>query len=164
LSITRQFAALGISEHNRRQIGSGWDEQSPRTVIALGAGGLVAPLRFFAQQQGKVWRVGFLSQRHVDFLDSDVYYGPFRSGMRELGYVEGKNLVIEWRSAEGKSERLPDLALELVKLKVDVIVTAGTPPTLARISTRGRRAQNGQERTFAIPAWSLRKNERRIGI
>ena len=86
------------------------------------------PVCSFAQQQGKVWRVGFLSQRrHVDFLDSDYYYGPFRQGMRELGYVEGKNLVIEWRSAEGKFERLPDLAAELVQLKVDVIVTAGTP-------------------------------------
>jgi ABC-type uncharacterized transport system substrate-binding protein len=51
--------------------------------------------------------------------------------MRELGYVEGKNLVIEWRSAEGKNERLPDLATELVNLKVDVIVTAGTPATSA---------------------------------
>ena len=67
----------------------------------------------------------------MDFLDSDYNYGPFRQGMRELGYVEGKNLVIEWRSAEGKYERLPGLATELVNLKVDVIVTAGTPATSA---------------------------------
>ena len=67
----------------------------------------------------------------MDFLDSDYYYGPFRQGMRELGYVEGKNLVIEWRSAEGNNERLPGLAAELVNLKVDVIVTAGTPATSA---------------------------------
>ncbi len=93
-------------------------------LIALGAGVLAAPLGAFAQQQTKIWRVGFLSPRHVDFSDSDVYYGPFRQGMRELGYVEGKNLVIEWRSAEGKYERLPDLAIELVNLKVDVIVAA----------------------------------------
>ena len=51
--------------------------------------------------------------------------------MRELGYVEGKNLVIEWRSAEGKSERLPELAAELVRLKVDVLTTVGTPTALA---------------------------------
>ena len=67
----------------------------------------------------------------MDFVDSDYYYGPFRQGMRELGYVEGKNLVIEWRSAEGNNERLPGLATELVNLKVDVIVTAGAPATSA---------------------------------
>ena len=52
--------------------------------------------------------------------------------MRELGYVEGKNLVIEWRSAEGKTERLPALAAELVRLKVDLIVAASTPDTASR--------------------------------
>jgi len=53
----------------------------------------------------------------------------FRQGLRELGYVEGKNIVIEWRSAEGKRDRLPSLAAELVRLKVDIIVTAGPPAT-----------------------------------
>ena len=102
-----------------------------RLIVALGAGGLAAPFSSFAQQQGKVWRVGFLAPRHVDFVDSDYYYSSFRPGMRELGYVDGKNLVIEWRSAEGNNERLPGLAAELVQLKVDVIVTAGTPATSA---------------------------------
>jgi len=97
-----------------------------KLVVALGAGALAAPFTSFAQQKGKIWRVGFLSPRHVDFVDSDVFYGPFRQGMRELGYVEGRNLVIEWRSAEGKYERLPGLATELVNLKVDVIVIAST--------------------------------------
>src|SRR6187397_3516096 len=101
-----------------------------KVVVAFGASVLAAPF-VFAQQQGKVWRVGFLSQRHVDFVDSDYYYGPFRQGMRGLGYVEGKNLVIEWRSAEGKTERLPGLATELVNLKVDVIVTSASPATSA---------------------------------
>ena len=55
----------------------------------------------------------------------------FRQGLRELGYVEGKNIVIEWRSAEGKPDRLPALAAELVRLKVDVIVTAGPAATRA---------------------------------
>ena len=100
-------------------------------MVALGAGALAVPFSSFAQQQGKAWRVGFLSQRHVNFLDSDYYYGPFTLGMRELGYVEGQNLVIEWRSAEGNNERLPGLATELVNLKVDVIVTAGAPATSA---------------------------------
>ena len=95
-------------------------------VIALGANAILLPLRSLAQQPGKIWRVGILSVRHVDFLDSDNYYGPFRQGMRELGYVDGKNLAIEWRSAEGKYERLPDLAADLVRVKVDVIVTNGT--------------------------------------
>ena len=106
-----------------------------KLVIALGASMIPMPFGAFAQQLGKVWRVGFLAQRHMDFLDSDYQYGPFRRGMRELGYVEGKNLVIEWRSAEGNSERLQELAAELVKLKVDVIVTGGTPATLAAQQT-----------------------------
>ena len=53
----------------------------------------------------------------------------FRQGLREIGYVEGKNIVIEWRYAEGKLDRLPALAAELVRLKVDVIVTTGPAPT-----------------------------------
>ena len=97
-----------------------------KIIFALGAGTLAAPFGSFAQQ-GKIWRVGFLASRHVDFVDSDYYYGPFRQGMRKLGYVEGKNVVIEWRSAEGNYERLPGLATELVNLKVDVIVTSGAP-------------------------------------
>ena len=115
-----------------------------KLVLALGAGALaqfasLAPLVSFAQQR-KVWRVGFLAYRHVDFVDADFYYGPFTQGMRELGYVVGRNLVIEWRSAEGKSERLPELAAELVRLKVDVLATQGTPASLA-----------AQKATTAIP-------------
>ena len=109
-------------------------------LVALGACALAAPFASFAQQQNKIWRVGFLSSRHVEFLESDAFYGSFRQGMRELGYVEGKNLVIEWRSAESKNERLPVLATELVNLKVDVIVVAGTPATSA-----------AQKATTAIP-------------
>jgi putative ABC transport system substrate-binding protein len=100
-----------------------------KLVIAFGAGALAAPFGSFAQQQNKVWRVGFLALRQVVISESDAYYGPFRQGMRELGYVDGKNLVIEWRSAEGNSARLPGLAAELVQLKVDVIVVAGTSAT-----------------------------------
>jgi putative ABC transport system substrate-binding protein len=100
-----------------------------KLLAVLGLWLAAAPLASFAQQQGKIWRVGFLALRHVDFVDTDFYYGSFRQGMRELGYVEGRNLAIEWRSAEGKAERLPGLAAELVQLKVDVIVTAGTAAT-----------------------------------
>ena len=109
-------------------------------IIAVGAGVLVSPLSSFSQPAPKVWRVGFLVQRHVDFVNADFYYGPFTQGMRELGYVEGKNLVIEWRSAEGKFERLPELAAELVRLKLDVLATGGTVASLA-----------AQKATNAIP-------------
>ena len=110
----------GIHLNPRRQV-----------LIALSLGMLAGPRVILGQQPGRVWRVGFLALRHVDLVDTDYYYGPFRQGMRELGYVEGRNLAIEWRSAEGKAERLPALAAELVRLKVDVIVTAGTPVTSA---------------------------------
>jgi putative ABC transport system substrate-binding protein len=102
-----------------------------KLVIALGASALTTPFASFSQQQGKVWRVGFLAQRHVDFADSDFLYGPFRQGMLKLGYAEGKNLIIEWRSAEGQAERLPGLAAELVRLPVDVIVAFQTPAVQA---------------------------------
>jgi putative ABC transport system substrate-binding protein len=102
-----------------------------KLLVALGAGALAAPFSSFAQQQGKVWRVGFLAQRsRPASLDSDIY-GAFPRGMREFGYVEGKNLVIEWRFADGKVERLPGLAAELVRLKVDVIVAGATPSVQA---------------------------------
>ena len=99
-------------------------------LVVLGAGALAAPLACFAQQQGKVWRVGFLIARRLAPGDTN-YYRAFPQGMRELGYDEGRNLVIEWRFADGKFERLADLAAELVQLKVDVIVTAGTAATSA---------------------------------
>jgi putative ABC transport system substrate-binding protein len=99
-------------------------------VIVIGASALAAPLGSFAQKQDKVWRVGFLIARRLAPGDTN-YYRAFPEGMRELGYVEGKNLVIEWRYADGKFDRLPALAAELVQLKVDVIVTAGTAATSA---------------------------------
>jgi putative ABC transport system substrate-binding protein len=102
-----------------------------KLVIALGVGALVTPYAAFAQAQGKVWRIGFLApRRRPDALNPDTYF-PFVQGMRELGYVEGKNLLIEWRYADNKTEPLPGLAEELVQLKVDAIVTIGTPATRA---------------------------------
>ncbi len=56
-----------------------------KLVVALGAGALAAQFGAFAQHQHKVWRVGFLAQRHVDFIDSDYYYGAFRQGLRDYG-------------------------------------------------------------------------------
>jgi putative ABC transport system substrate-binding protein len=76
-----------------------------------------------AQQPKQVPRIGFLSSLSPAVVSDRME--AFRQGLRELGYVEGKNIVIEWRYAEGKTERLPDLAAELVRLNVDVIVTGG---------------------------------------
>jgi len=84
-----------------------------------------------AQKPEKAWRVGFLAARRRPVsLESD-FYGEVPRGLRELGYVEGKSLVIEWRFADGNYERLAELAVELVKLKVDIIVADGMNSTLA---------------------------------
>ena len=82
-----------------------------------------------AQQPTKIPRIGYLIGQSRSTGSGRI--DPFRQGLRELGYVEGKNIVIEWRSAEEKLDRLPALAAELVRLKVDVIVTAGRLPTRA---------------------------------
>ena len=76
-----------------------------------------------AQQPTKVPRMGYLLPTPVRNAQTRVE--AFRLGLRELGYVEGKNIIIEWRYAEGKLERLPEFAEELVRLKVEVIVTGG---------------------------------------
>jgi putative tryptophan/tyrosine transport system substrate-binding protein len=80
-----------------------------------------------AQQPTKVSRIGFLST--TSYAANWRRVEAFRQGLRELGYVEGKNIVIEWRYAEGKADRLPGLAAELVRLKVNVIVSAGGTAT-----------------------------------
>ncbi|SRR6266404_1738309 len=80
-----------------------------------------------AQQPTKIPRIGFLGANFP--TTNPARHEAFRQGLRELGYVEGKNIVIEWRYAEGKFDRLPDLAAELVRLKVDVMVTAGPQST-----------------------------------
>ena len=99
-----------------------------KLLVALGAGALAfaAPPDAFGQQQGKVWRIGFLAVRQEPDLQAAL-----AQGMSGLGYVEGKNLLIESRSADGKTERLPGLADDLLRLNVDVIVTAGTVATSA---------------------------------
>ena len=101
-----------------------------RTFLAgTGAVLLAAPLAAEAQQAGKVPRIGFLS---LSLVPNRHLHEAFRQGLRDLGYVEGRNVVIEHRDAEGKPERLPALAAELIALKVDIIVTGGgTPPALA---------------------------------
>jgi len=100
-------------------------------LLAIGACVVGTPSGVFAQPAGKVWRVGFLTpQRRPESLQSGIS-GAFLDGMRELGYVEGKNLAMEWRFAEDQFERLPGLAAELVAAKVDVIVTIGVATSRA---------------------------------
>ena len=82
-----------------------------------------------AQQAAKVYRIQLPSARSQSSDSSRAE--AFRQGLSELGYVEGKNIILDYRYAEGKFERLPDLAAELVHLKVDVILTLGVPPTRA---------------------------------
>ena len=82
-----------------------------------------------AQQAEKVPRICFLGNS-TETLEANLI-GPFREGLRNFGYVEGKNIVIEWRWAEGKYQRFPPLIAELIASKCDVIVTAGTPASLA---------------------------------
>src|SRR6266550_7205307 len=80
-----------------------------------------------AQQPTKIPRIGYLGGASLSAIPARIE--AFRQGLRELGYVEGKNIVIGWRWAEGKLDRLPALAAELVRLKVDIIVTAGASAT-----------------------------------
>src|SRR5437762_7485261 len=99
-----------------------------RFLVALVVGTLAAPFALRAQQQ-RTYRIGFLGNSTAA-LEANLV-GPFREGLRDLGYVEGRNIIIEYRWAEGKYERFPELIAELVARKVDVIVTAGTPAALA---------------------------------
>ena len=103
-----------------------------KLVIALGAGALIAPLACFAQQQrSKVARIGLLEPGSISANRREALIG----GLREFGYVEGKNMIIEERRAEGKYERLPALAAELVQMKVDVIVASANAVRAAQQAT-----------------------------
>ena len=95
-------------------------------VITFAMGGAVVE----AQQAGIVPRIGILAPG-PSALPTSAYHDSFRQGVRDLGYIEGKNIFIEIRYAEGKQDRLSDIATELVKLKVDVIVTSTRPGVLA---------------------------------
>jgi putative tryptophan/tyrosine transport system substrate-binding protein len=99
-----------------------------RFLVTSLAGVLAAPLAAEGQQAAKVARIGFLS---LNLGPNPHLKEAFRQGLRDLGYVEGHNIVIEYRDAEGKLERLPALAAELIALQVDVILAGGTPQALA---------------------------------
>ena len=104
-------------------------------IAAVGAGLLAAPLVAGAQQAGRVHRIGYLTGGLS--TDRPHLIEAFRQGLRELGWVEGQNIVIEYRYAEGRFDRLPDLAAELVRLKVDIIVAVATPASAAAKNATG---------------------------
>jgi len=104
-------------------------------VLALLLLSLAEPLATNAQPSGKVYRIGMLERTSP--VSNAANLDSFRRGLVELGYVEGKNFVIEYRSAEGRDERFAALATELVRLKVDLIVTRGTAATLAAKNATG---------------------------
>ena len=96
---------------------------------------LCAPLGAEAQPAQKIYRVGYLGMFPVSYPDRG--WDAFVQGLREAGYVEGQNLNIERRHAEGKVERLPSLAADLVRLVVSLIITDGVPPSLAARDATG---------------------------
>jgi ABC-type uncharacterized transport system substrate-binding protein len=96
-------------------------------IVTLALGLLSAPLTADAQTPAKIPRIGIIG----DWPEDSPNWGVFRQGLRELGYVEGQNIAIEWRFTGGKLDRLADTATELVRLKMDIIVTIGTPATRA---------------------------------
>src|SRR5450755_232924 len=100
-----------------------------KLIVALGASALAAPFRICAQPVKKSVVVGILGVQ--DQPSAEPLLSAFKQGLQELGYVEGKNLTLQLRFADGKIERVPGLATELVTLKVDIIVSVGTVTTIA---------------------------------
>jgi len=98
-----------------------------KLLVAFGLGALAEALPALAQPKGQVWRIGFFYFGSRQSALETGRYNAFLQGMRELGYAEGKQFVLEGRFADGKTEGVPALAAELVKAKVDVIVATGTP-------------------------------------
>ena len=136
-AISDTIASYAISdEEGARKKGSGQPlmnrskqaRMARKTIVALLVGLTLASVRLVeAQQPKKVPRIGLLRAGSPP----DSYVEAFRQGLRELGYIESQNIAVEYRWAEGKPERIPDLTAELVRLKVDVIVTTGVPGGLA---------------------------------
>jgi putative ABC transport system substrate-binding protein len=98
-----------------------------RFLLTSLAGALAVPLAAGAQQGAKVYRIGVMSVSSA----ANVYLDAFRQGLRELGWMEGKNIELEIRAAEGKQERLPAIAAELVRLRVDIIFAPNGPSVMA---------------------------------
>ncbi len=104
-------------------------------AVILTVSFILAPLAAEGQQAGKIYRIGMLETTSMALNAANL--DAFRQGLRELGYVEGRNFMIEYRSADGRRERFPELATELARLKVDVILTRGTPAVMAAKNATG---------------------------
>jgi len=103
-------------------------------LFVFSLGGMSAPLAANAQPTGKVYRIGYLGAGSATVSQP---LEAFREGLRELGLVEGQNIVIDYRFAEGRFDRLPELAAELVRLRVDVIMAGPTPLAVAAKNATG---------------------------
>jgi ABC-type uncharacterized transport system substrate-binding protein len=101
--------------------------QRPLVFWLLTAFAVTLSVHVAAQQPGKVARIGYLTAASLSAIAPRIE--AFRQGLRELNYVEGKTIVIEWRAADGERHRLPGLAAELVNLEVDLLVTGGQGAT-----------------------------------
>ena len=112
-----------------------------RRLLVVACAALLMPCGSFAQKPERIRRVGFLMTRSRPANLAETTMTVFAPALAELGYIEGKNLVLEWRWGGGDYSRLPALAEELVRLPVDVIVTDGTP---------GIRAAQGATKTIPI--------------
>ena len=114
-----------------QSVEKGWDKFMRKTfcIIALSAMLLTLCSSANAQQPGKIFRIGFLDNSTASGIA--VLSEAFRQELSKLGWIEGKNIAIEYRFAEGKSDRLPELAADLVRLKVDLILVASNPSALA---------------------------------
>ena len=94
-------------------------------ITLLGGAAAAWPLAARAQRSGKVWRIAFIAHRY------ETFYDALFEGLRELGYIEGRNLIVERRYAEGHAERFHEFAAEMVRLNVDIVVVVTTPAALA---------------------------------
>src|SRR5262249_26063716 len=108
-------------------------------IAALGAA-ISWPAFVSAQQPANIARIGYLATGSLESRDAQVLLDAFRQGLRERGFVEDQNIIIEYRAAEGRFERLPSLASDLVRLKLDLIIAPNTPA-----------ARSAQQATTTIP-------------
>ena len=100
-------------------------------IVTLTLNLLAVPLAADAQPPTKIPRIGVLTPWKVSPAEFRAFYAPFFQGLRDLGWVEGQNMALEWRAAEENLDRLPDLAAELVELPVDIIISGDTDAILA---------------------------------
>jgi putative tryptophan/tyrosine transport system substrate-binding protein len=120
-------------------------------AISLGALLFVLCMSADAQQPGKIPRIGYVSG--TDDLNNPGPEEAFRRGLQELGYVEGKNILVEYRSQEGKADRGPSLVAEFIQLKVDVLVLVPSPAIRA-----------AKQATRTIPVVMVTRTAKQIGI